>query len=57
MIIQRSKENGIEYRVRYKGFTKDDDDWVTFDAMEGTEEHKKNLLADYKDRKSRKQKN
>ena len=56
-MIQRSKENGIEYRVRYKGFTKDDDDWVTFDAMEGTEEHKKKLLADYKERKSRKQKN
>jgi len=36
------------------GFTKDDDEWVTFDAMEGTEKQKQKLIADYEKRKSKK---
>jgi len=51
---RRTKENGIEYKCRYVGFTKDDDEWVTFDAMEGTEKQKKKLIAEYEKRKSKK---
>jgi len=51
---RRSKNNGTEYKCRYEGFTEDDDEWVTFDVMEGTEKQKKKLIADYEKRKLRK---
>ena len=51
LLIKITKKGVTEYRVRYLGFSKDEDAWLCFEDMEGTLEEKNTLVKKFQKRK------